>query len=96
MSQFDIMENTVNKLCESLINEPHNWVFETCHFHHKSNPTLKYWISFSDAPITEHWNGQTTHAVFSKDQGKLIRQAYKKARTVVADKTQQAIINSFK
>lgn len=96
MSQFDVMEDTVTKICESLINEPFKWVFETCHFHHKNNPKIKYWDSISEDPVTEHWNGRSAVTVFSEEQGIRIRQAYLKARLVVANKTQQEIINSFK
>lgn len=96
MSQFEIMNDTVNKLCNSLITKSHEWVFDICYFHNKNNPKIKYWHSVDNKPITEIWNGISTAEVFSCSQGEKILEAYNKARVNQASLAQQTVINSFK
>ena len=94
MSQFDIMNDVVDEICKSLIEEPHQWEFDACTFKHKRSK-VKYWGDMSDDFITYIWNGYSLNRVFSDEQGRKIAEAYKKARKVQADLAQQKVISDM-
>lgn len=95
MSQFDTMESTVEKICNSLYTKPNDWYFDTVTFHLKSRPDVKYWCATDITPITELWDGVTAHVVFSEEQGKRILKAYLSARSVIANSIQSKIKSCF-
>lgn len=93
---YEIMDDVVEKLCDSLINHPEQWVFNTYTFYHKANPKIEYW-SHGVESITETYSSVLKcDKVFSHDQGKRIYNAYLKARETQATVQQQKIINAFK
>lgn len=95
MNQFDVMEETVKKICTSLVEEPRSWKFEAYTFK-KRGTDVEYWSGSTDnSPIIELWNS-TRHVVFSVDQGKRIREAYKIARQTQASDLQEKIMASMK
>lgn len=94
MSQFDIMNDTVDEICKSLVEEPHQWEFGSCTFKHKL-ANIEYWGDASSSSITHVWAGYTRSQVFSTQQGEKIAEAYKKAREVQGDVDQQKVISSM-
>ena len=94
MSQYNLMEETVRKLCKSLEEEPHDWEFETYTFKKKGDD-IEYWSSGSK-PITEVWLGRNCNQVFSVDQGRRIRESYDIARQQQASILQEKIMLKFK
>lgn len=95
MKEFKYMEDTVNKICESLINEPHLWVFETNKFT-KENSGVWFWSSLVNSEsITQTWDGASVSTVFSYEQGERIKEAYDIARQKQASVKQQKIIEAM-
>lgn len=62
MSLYDLMEETVDKICKSLEEEPHKWKFETCTFT-KKGTGIEYWCS-GDGPVVDIWLGSGRNQVF--------------------------------
>ena len=94
MSQFDIMNDVVEEICKSLVEEPHQWEFGSCTFKHK-RANVEYWGDSLNPSITNIWCGHSQNQVFSTQQGKKISEAYKKAREVQADVDQQKVISAM-
>ena len=94
MSQFDIMNDVVDEICKSLVEEPHQWEFNTYTFKHKRTK-VEYWGDMSNHSITNIWNGHSQNQVFSDEQGIKIAEAYKNARNQQADLAQQKVISSM-
>lgn len=94
MSQFDIMNDTVEEICKSLVEEPHQWEFSTYTFKHK-RAKVEYWGCTDSQSITNIWNGRSQNQVFSDEQGRKIAAAYKKARKLQADDAQLKVISSM-
>lgn len=88
------MDDVVQKLCDSLVTNPHDWVFDIYTFYNK-NAKTQYWVG-TDKWITKIFNGRNTHEVFSVQQGVKIFNAYVKARETQATLEQQKVIDSFK
>jgi hypothetical protein len=83
------MQETVDEICKSLSTEPEKWVFDTNTFHHKNKfGKQEFW---DDSAITKLWTGNTTEVVFSYNQGKQIKEAYKKARQSQASTLQNKL-----
>lgn len=95
MSNFDIMEETVNKLCNSLIEKPQDWKFNSGTFQ-RLNDNIEYWDTILDGPITHLWKNSARVEVFSVEQGTRIRKAVNIARKRQASVVQQMVIDSFK
>lgn len=93
MNPYELMEETVDKLCKSLKEEPHAWKFETCTFK-KKGTDIEYWCS-GGGPITEIWLGRGCNQVFSEQQGKRIRESYNIAKQTQASVLQEKIMKSF-
>lgn len=94
MSQFDIMNDAVDEICKSLVEEPHQWDFGPCSFKHKRS-NVEYWCDASTHSITHVWTGWTRNRVFSDEQGRKIAGAYKNARNQQADVEQQKVISDM-
>ena len=94
MCQFDIMNDVVEEICKSLVEEPHRWEFDACTFKHK-RANVEYWGDIATRSITHIWSGHGRHRVFSDEQGGKIAEAYKKARKVHADSAQLKVISSM-
>lgn len=94
MSLYDLMEETVNKICKSLEEESHKWIFETCTFT-KKGTGIEYWCS-GDGPVVDIWSGSGRNQVFSSEQGNRIRKSYHIARQKQASVLQEKIISSMK
>ena len=94
MTQFDIMNDVVDEICKSLVEEPHQWEFDACTFKHK-RANVEYWVGASNHSITHIWTGHSRHRVFSDEQGRKIAEAYKKSRKAHADSAQLKVISSM-
>ena len=94
MSQFDIMNDVVDEICKSLVEEPHQWEFGTCTFKHK-RANIEYWGDMSKHSITNICNGRSQNQVFSDEQCRKIAEEYKTARKLQADSAQQKVISSM-
>lgn len=94
MSQYAVMEETVNKICKSLTEDPHSWKFETCTFK-KKGTNIEYWSTL-DGPIVDVWLGSGRNQVFSTEQGERIRKAYIIARERQASVLQEQVMASMK
>lgn len=94
MSKFDIMNDTVEAICKSLVEEPQQWEFRTYTFKHK-RAKVEYWGDMSSRSITHVWTGRDRSQVFSNEQGRKIAAAYKKARELLADSTQLKVISDM-
>ena len=94
MSQFDVMNDTVEAICKSLVEEPQQWEFSTYTFKHKRSK-VEYWGDMRHHSITNIWNGRSQNQVFSDEQGRKIAEAYKKARKLQADAAQLKVISSM-
>ena len=94
MSQFDIMNDVVEEICKSLVEEPHQWEFGPWAFKHKL-ANIEYWGDMSSPSITNIWCGHSQNQVFSVEQGRKVAEAYKKAREVQADVDQQKVISAM-
>lgn len=92
---YEIMDEVVDKLCYSLVNETEQWVFATFTFHNKKSPTVRYWSHTNSQSITETFDSKTSNKVFSHDQGKRIYNAYLKALEKKSTVAQQKVIDSF-
>lgn len=92
--EFSYMNSAVEAMCDSLINEPHLWLFGV-HTFHKKGSSIEYWSARTDC-IRETWNGHTCEKVFSVEQGYKIKKAYDIARKKQASKTQKKVIDQFK
>ncbi len=92
MQDFEIMQPTVVAICDSLVSEPEKWVFEINTFYHTSKFNCqKFWNNGID-PITETWMPEDT--VFSRDQGRDIRNAYNTAKSITGSRMQQKLMGS--
>lgn len=92
---YEIMDEVVDKICYSLVNESQNWVFTTYTFYNKSNPKIEYW-SYAVKSITETYSSSSKcDKVFSHTQGQKIYNAYLKARETQATLAQQKVIEAF-
>ena len=94
MSQFDIMNDVVEEICKSLVEEPHQWEFGSCTFKHKRS-NVEYWGDMANPSITNIWCGHSQNQVFSVEQGRKIAEAYKNARKLQADLAQQKVISAM-
>lgn len=95
MSNFDIMEETVSKLCNSLIEKPQDWEFNSNTFK-RLNDNIEYWDTALNGAITHLWKNSARVEIFSVEQGLRIREAVNIARKKQASIIQQMVINSFK
>ena len=96
---FEHMEETVDKICKSLLNEPHQWVIGSPTFHKKGTDLEIQHDTvclFKDTEITRIWNGHSFEVVFSYEQGKKLRRAFNFARDKQASCSQQKLKNIFK
>lgn len=93
-TEYAYMQPTVDEICRSLTEEPERWVFDVNTFYKKGS-SVKYWNGFA-SPFTEIWTGRNTSKVFSIEQGREIRRAYKIARETQANLHQQRVIQSMK
>lgn len=89
------MDSAVDKLCKSLMEEPHLWRFETYTFN-KRGDSMQYWGGTGEGPIMTIWNGSSQDTVSSYEQGKRIRRAYNVAREKQASVAQQKVIDSLR
>ena len=94
MSQFDIMNDTVEEICKSLVEEPHKWEFNRFTFKHK-RAKVEYLGCTGSQSITTIWNGSSQNQVFSDEQGRKIAAAYKKARQLQGGADQQRVISAM-
>lgn len=94
MSQFDIMNDAVDEICKSLVEEPHKWEFNKFTFKHK-RVKVEYWGDMSSHSITHIWMGREISQVFSDEQGRKIAAAYKKARQLQAEAAQLKVLSSM-
>lgn len=90
-NEFSFMDETVEKICKSLIEEPHVWVFRGLTFYSsRSAVKIEYWSS-NPALI---WSGTDTARIFSSQQGSRIEQAMKIAQRSQASELQKKVIQS--
>lgn len=92
-NDFEFMDETVDKICESLRKEPHLWIFNPLTLEDTVSK-ITYWVKPS-GPITERWDHDAVR-VFSDKQGNKIREAYNYAQSVQASVLQKEIIDSYK
>ncbi len=92
MPDFSIMDLVVEKLCESMKNNPEEWVICTHTLNHKKSG-IKYWIGTPN-DMTEIWNGHSCEEVFSKEQGDKLYSSMLQMKEKKGSDTQNKIINS--
>lgn len=93
-SEYEYMQETVDEICRSLIENPEDWVFTT-HTFNKKGSDVEYWDSSSHYAITCTWDGYNTNTVFSVKQGRIIREAYMKAREKQASNAQLQVVRDI-
>lgn len=93
---YELMDEVVDKLCYSLVNETEQWVFAAFTFHNKKSPSVRYWLQTGSQSVTETFDSKTSNKVFSHEQGKKIYNAYLKALEKKSIVAQQKVIDSFK
>jgi len=97
--EFSFMQETVDSICKSLVEDFNKWIIDSSTFH-KIGTDVKlqhnYVCLFKDPAITCIWNGSSYEKVFSEDQGKQIRKAFNFARDKQASISQKKLINTFK
>lgn len=91
---YEIMDDTVEKLCQSLENHSEEWVLVGLTIYNKSNPKIHYWVDHFS--ITKIHNNSGIFKVFSHTQGQKIYNAYLKAKGTQATVQQQKVIDAFK
>ena len=96
MNNYENMEETVTKICNSLRQNPHDWHFDIVRFHKKSNPETEYSFNSDQLPVTKVWTDSSTFRVFSDKQGERILQSVLYARSVVSNSLQKQIQDCFK
>lgn len=88
------MEEAVEQICWSLVNESHLWVFETFTFH-KKGTNIEYWCSAGTSESITETRDVSLSKVFSYEQGVRIKKAYDIARENQASVKQQEIIEAM-
>lgn len=89
---YDIMEDTVRKLCHSLTHEPERWDIEV-HTLEDTKTGVQYWIH--PHTMFELFNGRGKTQVFSHEQGLRVRQAFEKLCVIKATIAQEKVIKSL-
>lgn len=92
-NEYSLMEDSVNEICRSLVEESHLWVIETFTMYKKWS-NVEYWIS--NGSVTSIWVGSTRDQVFSYDQGNRISRALAICKQKQATVSQQKVIASMK
>lgn len=95
---FSLMDDVVNKICNSLETEPENWEFGTWYITSpKHLGAIKIYIGATTCYTCVKSNKYSTkdEKVFSIAQGKKIGDSYYKALSITGSRKQQEIINSF-
>lgn len=92
----NLMDETVKEICDSMLNNPNRWLITT-HTLDDCVSGVKYWIDpYNDESITQIWNGSSRDTVFTKEQGKLIRNAFFEMRKYKASEAQLKVMESMK
>ena len=94
--KYSLMDETVDKICKSLISEPELWSFGTWDIvspKHLGSIEIKigFQNSFTDC---RHYGAQSCK-VFSQDQGEKIRKAYHNALSTIGSNKQQEILKKL-
>lgn len=91
----NLMDKTVDDICQSMQSDPDRWVITTHTLNDKSSG-VKYWLSAYSEPITEIWNGTSRDEVFTEGQGRLLYNAFCKMKEFKATEAQEKVIESMK
>lgn len=95
---FSIMDETVTKICNSLVTEPEKWIFDT--YYIKAPRYLGSIAIYKDlhttfTSIKSTVSSNNDEVVFSFEQGKRIRTAYYKALSITGSRKQQEILKQL-
>ena len=96
---FSIMNETVDKICESLLKEPENWKFGIWYIESPLSLgpiSIEIGIQNTFANVKTEKSSIITARVFSMDQGRKIQEAYYQALSIVGSARQQSILNILK
>lgn len=93
---FSIMDETVDKICESLLSEPEKWSFGIWYIKAPSSlGSIEIEIGLQNTFTSCKHERTTTCQVFSLKQGKKIAEAYYKALSDIGSEKQQEILNKL-
>lgn len=92
LDKFSAMDEAVDKMCKSLEQESHKWVFDVHTFNLRGSST-EYWDGISN--FADVWTGRNTHRVFSDNQKMKIKKSYDIARANQASVMQQRVLKQF-
>jgi hypothetical protein len=95
MKEFKFMQETVDMICKSMVEDHSRWKVGTYTVTDR-NKGVEYWTATSGGPITEVWKYSSAEAVFSTEQGWQFRGAYDKMREIKASQRQQEVLDTFK
>lgn len=96
---FSIMNETVDKICESLLKEPENWKFGIWYIESPLSfgpISIEIGIQNTFTNVKTEESSIITARVFSMDQGRKIQEAYYQALSIVGSARQQSILNILK
>lgn len=87
MSNYEFMQETVDKISASAEHEPGKWTIDsTCAYHTDWN--VQHWRE----DLQKIWTGCTTEEVFSLSQAKQLQKAFLKLAGKKASVAQEAVI----
>ena len=93
---YSIMDETVDKICESLLSEPEGWSFGIWYIKAPSSlGSIEIEIGLQNTFTYCKHEGATTCQVFSLKQGKKIAEAYYKALSNIGSGKQQEILKKI-
>lgn len=93
---FSIMNETVDKICESLLKEPENWKFGIWYIESPLNfgpISIEIGIQNTFTNVKTEESSIITARVFSMEQGRKIKEAYYQALSIAGSARQQSILN---
>ena len=96
---FSIMNETVDKICESLLKEPENWKFGIWYIESPLSLgpiSIEIGIQNTFTNVKTEESSIITARVFSMEQGRKIKEAYYQALSIVGSARQQSILNILK
>lgn len=93
---YSIMDETVDKICESLLSEPDGWSFDTFDITSPEHlGSIKIEIGLQNTFTKIRTKGTHCDTVFSYNQGRKIADSYYKALSINGSKAQQKILSKL-
>lgn len=95
---FSIMDETVTKICDSLVTEPEKWTFDIYDIVSPANLgriVIEKGIQDTFMSVRHSRYSVSSESVFSYDQGQKIASAYCKALLITGSRKQQEILKQL-